>query len=161
TLAVVQLTNGQYPTLQALKGFPTPARLVVVGEPLSSGLPQIKTWAEYELECPELRPTDTVVEELKLRIHDTKSGPSAADPYTGAELNAYFLSRVLARGVEEVGGVPQELYATVPTFYTPQLVEHYRGILRQAFELAAIPVPTIRILDESTAGGIGTKQEFV
>ncbi|MBY0456786.1 MAG: hypothetical protein K2V38_05580 [Gemmataceae bacterium] len=160
-LAGVQLTHGQHPTLQAQNGFPTPARLVVVGEPLPSGLPQINTWAEYERDFDELRSTDAVVEELKLRIHDTKSGPSAAYPYTGAELNAIFLSRVFVGGVEVVEGVPRELYATVPTFYTPQQVGHFRDVLRQAFELCGIPVPDVKILDESTAGGIGTLQEFV
>lgn len=159
-LAGVQLTHGRHPTLKAYPGFPRSAKLVRFGSSPSSALPQLKTLADYLQEYGSLGSDAILIEELKLRLHQTKGGPRAAYPYTGAELNAYFLAQGLKRGVHVVGGVPRDLYATVPTHYTPQQIRHYQETLKQSFELVGIPVPRMQFLDESTAGGIGTIRRF-
>ncbi len=102
-----------------------------------------------------------VIEGLKSLLGKSASGPAAAYPLSGEQLNVIFLGRVLKAAAEAALGLPRTLVVATPTDWTAEQVDAYRDTIRKAMASVGISIPGLETVDQATAGGVGCFQGIV
>jgi hypothetical protein len=152
-----QTGPGGVPVFLPYPGMPLPAQVVLVGTEPGS-VPRLEFPTSDD--GADLAAT-LVINGLKMMLDQADAGPADAYPYTGVELNTFYLGQVFKRALLEAGGLPRDLCVTVPAGYNPEEVDHYKGVLGRAAACIGMPVPRIEVADEGTAGLVGVLQELL
>src|SRR5262249_39251720 len=120
-----QIGPGGVPVILPYREMPVPSQVVLAG-----GQPGSVPRLEFPTSnSGEEAATGVVISGLKTILNRTESGPAEAYPYTGVELNIFYLGQVFKRALQEAKALPRHLCVTVPAGYNPEEVDHYKSVL--------------------------------